>query len=115
MSQEIEEDPIISHSEKQTLLKREFPSIVWGYSPVSVGQYLGMLASEDEFIRSRAAGELLLRGSWKLCLALLGGVEGILAVWPVVKSRYARNRFTERMYRDIEWVQEYVEKKNGLR
>ncbi len=114
MSQRQKEE-LIDEVEKFKLLEREFSSIIWGYSPVSAEQYLEMLASHDQFTRSRAAGELLLHGSWKLCLTLLGGVEGIVAVWPIVKGRYARNRFTERMYRDIEWVQKYVERKNGIR
>lgn len=107
----MEEDTALDkRSIRVDALKEEYPLIVWGYQKTTPEDFIDFLFGADRYWRTWATGELLLHGSWKLVMGILG-VEGVIERWNDVKKMYVRNKVTERMYLDIEWLVEYAGKR----
>lgn len=100
-----------SKTEPLALLRREFHAIVW-YSPMTPEEFHTILINRDDTRCTWATAELLLHGSWKLAVTLLG-LKGVAERWEDIRKQYKRNQFTERLYRDMEYVTEYLQAREG--
>lgn len=94
-------------------LRREYCRINWGYSKETPDEFIVIIQDKKNPRRPFLAGELMLHGSYKLQLLLLGGVNGVIEAWGEVKQQYARNKFTDHMFRNMEWLERYV-KREGI-
>jgi len=99
-----------SKTDPLALLRKEFHAINW-YSPMTPEEFHAILLNKNDTRCTWATAELLLHGSWKLAVTLLG-LKGMAERWEDIREQYKRNQFTERLYRDMEYVTEYLQAKD---